>query len=150
MTAPEIRITDWALSEAGRIVRQVEAEQASVRAARYATRREVAGAFVTQPFAAVREAGGQPWYEPGSRTVAVDLTGTGAKVDRPAPPAPLGAISARLVDGITYPDPHDLTGGLNPRLYAQALRHIGMATGTCSPYESDAAWRLAIETGATS
>lgn len=129
---------------------------AAIVAQAYAEVRAAQASIATETFPVITPEPGEQWtgrdYGPGNG-ITVDLSGTGARFTRPAPsapPAPLGAISARMVDGITYPDPHDLTGGLNPRLYAQALRHIGMATGTCSPYESDAAWRLAIETGATS
>jgi hypothetical protein len=90
---------NWAQAEAARIVqrarqeiadeRQAEREAAGQCSARYATHREVAGAFVAQPFPAVpaerggQRAGGPPWWEQGSRTVAVDLTGAAAEVIRP-------------------------------------------------------------------
>lgn len=154
---------NWAQSEAARIVqqarqeiageRQAEQEAAEQRSARYATHREVAGAFVTQPFAAVREpgessAGEQPWYEQGSRTVAVDLAGRPRlhRVSRTAPkppPAPLGAISSRWVETIPCPAPPVF----DPRQYGPYLRAVGAATGTRTHLEAESAWRLAIETG---
>lgn len=150
----KVTITDEAREEVARLREQILSEQSHAY-------RQMRGDLDTVTFSAAQAFGGEqqpaPAYQPGGG-VMLDLSGTGARFAGTRPePAPVaaswrprcGAVSAGWVGGIAYPDPHDLTGGLNPRLYAQALRHIGMATGTCSPYESDAAWRLAIETGTT-
>lgn len=65
----------------------------------------------------------------------------------PPPARPYSGVSAIYVGRVTYPDPGP---GFDQRLYPAALRRIGGATGTSTGYETDAAWRLAIEAGAPS
>ena len=114
---------------------QVAALRAEVLAGQTAAYRRMRAAADTVTFSAAEMfADGQPGT-PGPEP------GTAAWRPR------CGAVSASWVSEIDYPDPASLAGGLHPGSYAPALRHVGVATGTSSPYEADAAWRLAIEAG---
>jgi hypothetical protein len=121
-------ITDEAREVVARLREQILSEQTA------AYRRMRAAADTVTFSAAEMFADGQPGT-PGPEP------GTAARRSR------CGAVSASWVSEIDYPDPASLAGGLHPGSYAPALRHVGVATGTSSPYEADAAWRLAIEAG---
>lgn len=115
-----VPITDWARE-------QIALLREGVLNGQSEGYRQMRRAIETMPFPAIRDDGGQ-------RTATVPVA--------VPPPAPLGAISARLVGEIPYPP---LRPAVDPRQYGATLRYIGAATGTRTLYEADAAWRLALE-----